>query len=116
VPHIIVEYSTNVEKAADMQTLTTRLHEALAEKLGSAERIKTRAVAADYVVIGDKPPGGGAMAHITLLLLEGRNDATKQEYGQALHKVAVDSIHPVLPDCKITLEVRDMEKASYILG
>ncbi len=52
---------------------------------------------------------------MTLLLLEGRDVATKKQYGDALHKIAKDHVESELPNAAVTLEIRDMNKDTYYL-
>ena len=114
MPHIIVEYSATLEDKVSLPNVLQGLHEALAGQGIDKARIKTRGIRIDHAVVGDAGPDG-VMAHTTLLLLEGRDVATKQQYGQALHAVVQERIGQSVPECKITLEVRDMEKETYIL-
>lgn len=115
MPHIVIEYSSNVEPSVDMGAVVNAAHKSLGENLGdAASRIKTRAVPMPHYAVGDDG-ADGHMVHITLLLLEGRDDDTKNKYGGDIHKAVGDIVQVKLPDCKITLEVRDMTKAHYIL-
>jgi len=86
----------------------------LLEKFGIS-RIKTRGVLLAHSVVGNDAADIGQMVHITLLLLEGRDEATKKQYSVPLHKIAKNMIVVKFPNCAVTLEVRDMEQASYIL-
>lgn len=114
MPHIIVEYSNNLPPEIDVQNMIEGLHSALSEEGVDKARIKTRAIELESYAVGDKGKAG-AMVHVTLLLLEGRDIPTKQQYGQALHKVASDTVKSSVPDCAVTLEVRDMVSEAYIL-
>ncbi|MEM6781399.1 MAG: hypothetical protein AAF569_06000 [Pseudomonadota bacterium] len=114
MPHIILEYSSALEDKLDLPEILESLHNTLAEQGVDKARIKTRGVKLDHAVVDDQGTDG-LMAHATLLLLEGRDVSTKQQYGQALHGVMKDKIISAAPECKLTLEVRDMEKDTYIL-
>lgn len=114
MPHIIVEYSPNLEPEVNIAVLLPSMHAALASQGVDSARIKTRATALNHYVVGDKG-NVGAMMHITLLLLEGRDDETKQQYSQPIYKVAVDAVKASDKPCAVTLEVRDMSAATYIL-
>lgn len=115
MPHIIVEYSQNMGPDLDIPDILTDLHETLAAQGVDKARIKTRAIPLLHSVVGSNEANEGTMAHATLLLLEGRDVATKQAYGQALHKVLAAAVKTPFPDCAVTLEVRDMVKDTYIL-
>lgn len=113
MPHIVIETSKNVAEAVNRTALVEDAHNALAKELGEAIRIKTRLMVAEEVVVGDEGTSG-AMMHVTLLLLEGRDVPTKQQYSGAI----LEAVKPHLADiagCKLTLEVRDMDKDTYIL-
>ena len=114
MPHIIMEYTKSLGEHVNMNDLVQAMHNTLADQGVDAGRIKTRAIPLDHVVAGDLGLGG-LMAHTTLLLLEGRDIAIKQQYGNAIHTIMKVYIEPLAPECKLTLEVRDMEKETYIL-
>lgn len=110
MPHIIVEYSQNLQGELDVPALLTSLHETLAAGGIDKSRIKTRAIVCEAVV-GEKGLSG-KMAHATLLLLEGRDIPTKKQYGDALHAVLKNAV----PEgCAATLEIRDMIKETYYM-
>lgn len=115
MPHIVLEYSQHIEDEIDVPALLTSMHDALANEGVDKSRIKTRGVLLAHSVVGNDAANAGQMAHITLLLLEGRDEATKKQYSVPLHQIAKDMITAKFPDCAVTLEVRDMEQATYIL-
>ncbi len=111
MPHIILEYSKSIETHVDISAALSDMHDTLAAQGVDKARIKTRAVSLEHNIIGDTGPTG-QMIHVTLLLLEGRDVATRQQYGQALY----DILQPYVPEaCSLTLEVREMHKDTYIL-
>ncbi|MGH1375262.1 MAG: 5-carboxymethyl-2-hydroxymuconate Delta-isomerase [Alphaproteobacteria bacterium] len=114
MPHITVEYSKNIGDIIVMSKLVEDLHESLAAQGIDKARIKTRAYACDYVVVGDQA-SHGHMIHATLLLLEGRDVATKKQYGDALHKTMKGYVDGVVRNCAVTLEIRDMAKDTYYM-
>lgn len=110
MPHIIVEYSPDLEERSDLPALLQTLHEALAAQGIDAARIKTRGIALTHAYVGTQG-FAGSMAHITLLLLAGRDTATKKQYGDVLHGLAKAAIQ----DAAVTLEIRDMDKETYYM-
>ena len=113
MPHIVIEASKNVAEAVDTANLVIDAHEALAGKGVDKSRIKTRLMVAHEVCVGTESING-TMVHVTLLLLEGRDVDTKNNYSTAI----LNAIKPhleKLPNCAITCEVRDMEKDTYVL-
>ena len=114
MPHIIVEYSPSLESEIDMLQMLGDMHQSLGQALGGVERIKTRGIKIDHHIIGDQG-ADGRMMHVTLLLLEGRDTETKKTYSEPLCEIAKKYTNSFSTPCKVTLEVRDMEKDTYIL-
>lgn len=114
MPHIIIEYSKNLGEIIEISDLVSGLHKALSDEGIDRARIKTRAYAIDYVMVGDHDLSGH-MIHTTLLLLEGRDLETKKQYGDALHKTMHEQIDGIVNECAVTLEIRDMDKDTYYL-
>src|SRR5262245_28273489 len=113
MPHIIVEYSDNLT-GLNLAGLLDGLHEGLAGAGVDKARIKTRAVKLTDYVVADKG-STGEMVHVTLLILEGRDLATKKKLGDPLYEVAKKFAHTKYPDCKVTLEIREMSKDTYYM-
>lgn len=114
MPHIIIEHSDNLNSHVDFQALVEDTQNALADEGIDKARIKSRAIPLTHYVVGEKGKEG-AMIHITLLLLEGRDVETKQQYSQAIYQLAKKSVEDYDGYCAVTLEVRDMDAPTYIL-
>lgn len=114
MPHIILEYSSDLETKTDVQSLLQGMHDALSNEGVDRSRIKTRAISLPHYVVGDQGKDG-SMAHITLLLLEGRDDATKKQYSTPIHQLVKSKLSADIPNIAVTLEVRDMDAETYIL-
>lgn len=114
MPHITVEYSTDIADHINFPALLRDLHQALADEGIDISRIKTRGIPLPYVVVGDNS-GRRNMVHLTLLLLAGRDTATKKQYADPLYALLKERIHAAMPKCAITLEVRDMDPDTYYL-
>lgn len=115
MPHIIVEYSQNIEGRVSIPDMLTQMHDALSGQGVDKGRIKTRGTALNHSIVGNAAANEGQMVHITLLLLEGRDTGTKKQYSEPLHGIACKIAQGAFPDCTVTLEVRDMSAATYIL-
>ncbi len=111
MPHIIVEYSKDIEKSVDIPNMLSKLHNKLAEQGIYSTRIKSRAIACDHVVVGDKG-ASGCLMHLTLLILEGRDLATKKNFGDPLYQIMNDYASD---NCAATLEIREMNKETYYM-
>lgn len=114
MPHIIAEYSSNLENEINVPVMLSDVHSALGEGLGGVERIKTRGIKLNHAVVGDQG-AEGRMIHITLLLLEGRDVETKTAYSSGIMNATKKHADALSAPCAITLEVRDMDKDTYIL-
>lgn len=114
MPHIIVEYSRTLEDHLNIPRLLETLHDSLASQGIDKSRIKTRGIKIDHAYVGDYGLKGHMM-HATLLLLEGRDVATKKQYGDPLYAAMKEAVAEKLPNCAATLEIRDMVKDTYYL-
>lgn len=111
MPHIIVEYSANLENQIDIPSMLSGMHDALADQGVDKNRIKTRGISIPHAIVGNQG-ATGKMIHITLLLLEGRDIQTKKTYATPIHTIAKQSAPE---ECAVTLEIRDMVSETYIL-
>lgn len=110
MPHIIVEYTASLQgNGFDVQDLLLGLHQKLASEGIDKARIKTRAIPIEHQCVG-LDEASGRMVHATLLLLEGRDSATKKRYAAPLFSLLKQHAPG---DCATTLEVRDMSKDTY---
>ncbi len=114
MPHITVEYSKNIGDIINVSKMIYDMHNKLVECGVDKERIKTRGVACKYACVGEQG-SRGHMLHTRLLILEGRDKATKKKYGDALHKVMKDYVGEEVKHCSVTLEIRDMDKDFYYM-
>ncbi len=112
MPHIIIEYSANLLPDLDVPKMLGTLHDSLAASGVDKGRIKTRAIKIDHAFVGEKG-ASGSMIHGTLLLIEGRDIATKKKLADPLFAALKDAAGG--PDIAVTFEVRDMVKDTYYL-
>lgn len=84
MPHIVIEYSANLDGALDIQALVDAMH-ATALKTGvfPAGGARTRAARRDHYRVADGRPDA-AFIHVMVRVGSGRDDATRQAAGQAL--------------------------------
>ena len=84
MPHVIVEYSANLDGALDVQHLVDDLHQVVADS-GVAEiaAIRTRAKRRDVYRIADGSPKN-AFVHITMRLRIGRSEEIRTKLADAL--------------------------------
>lgn len=111
MPHIIAEYSANLEDCLDAQALVDDLHQAaidadVAELVG----IRSRAVARRHFRVGDGNPANGFM-HIVARLRRGRTEENRRALGQALLAAAdrrLAGVYPAHP-VALTVEVHEID-------
>ncbi len=115
MPHLILEYSTNVRETTKLGPLFSRLHTLLSETAGiDVNNCKSRARPADDYFVAE---GGEreAFVHLDIRFLEGRSTEVKQAVGaQSLEVLRTwfsesDSALAL----QITVEIRDIDRRSY---
>jgi 5-carboxymethyl-2-hydroxymuconate isomerase len=79
MPHIIVEYSANLETRTDIPDLLTRLHAAALETgVFPIGGLRTRAARRDAYVVADSHPDN-AFIHVQIRLGQGRTPDVRQK-------------------------------------
>ena len=111
MPHIIAEYSANLEDRLDVQALVEDLHQAavesaVAELLG----IRSRAVRRTHFRFADGKAENG-FVHITARLRRGRTPEQRKTLGQLLLAAADKRLASVYPSHPIglTVEVHEID-------
>ena len=107
MPHIIIEHTTGkqpTDNAALMQSVHTA---AMTTGLFGEKAIKVRVKAYDAALIGGV---AADFAHITIYLIEGRDDAAKKKLTEVLHQALM--VHFKNYDF-ISVDARDLTKAVY---
>lgn len=84
MPHIIVEYSANLENSIDVRQMVDDLHQTVADS-GVAEiaAIRTRAERRDTFRVADGDPKN-AFVHVTMRLRIGRSEEVRSRLAEAL--------------------------------
>lgn len=109
MPHLIVEYSNNLNLPA--QPLLHTLHGVLlASGQFEEDHIKVRTRRYDDYLTGGSAADG--FVHITLFLLDGRSEAVKHALGQALSEAVRQALGSAA-GTQITVDTRDMVRATY---
>ncbi len=108
MPHIIAEYSKNLEQRCDMRSLIEALHQSvLATGLGALDALRTRAEPRDLYVIADGAPQNGFLA-ITARLAPGRSSADQQRLLNALLGSAEVSLGDAAADVMLSAEYQEI--------
>lgn len=111
MPHIIAEYSANLEDGLDVQALVDDLHQAAIDsRVAELVGIRTRAVRRAHFRVADGNAANG-FVHITARLRRGRPEAVRKALGAALLAAAdkrlatVYAAHPI----GLTVEVHEID-------
>ena len=116
MPHLILEYSKNIEGDVEIEGLMRKLHQAIfATGLWELSALRTRAEPRDKYHIADGDPTHGFM-HLMVRIRAGRDNATKEKLGQDLLKVMVDWLEPSFAKRKIAInaEITEVSPTSYL--
>ena len=115
MPHTILEYSDNIVDSADLQPFWAQLHPVLAATAPCRlQDIKSRAHRCDEFRMAD---GRWELAfvHLTLLMMEGRDEATLKKVGEGALAILQEHFPRTLAqrEADFTVEIRPMRKDSY---
>jgi 5-carboxymethyl-2-hydroxymuconate isomerase len=113
MPHVIVEYSANLEAKIRIDQLLQALHETV-ERSGIAELagIRTRAQRREHFRVADNDPANAFMA-IYVRVAQGRNLETRQRLADLVFKAASEHLAPVFANTPLALstEVQEIDPA-----
>ena len=115
MPHLVLEYSSNVPHTRDLAVVLQQLHEALAAS-GSFDlaKIKSRAVRHDVFRVADGAEDR-AFVHLTAAVLDGREAEALRRAAGALLGVLDSAFARARAErrCDLTLEVREVPQSLY---
>ncbi len=96
MPHVMVEYSANLDNSMDVQGLLNALHQAMIDS-GQAplEGIRTRAMRREHFCVADRNPDN-AFVHIIVRMREGRPKEAYQKVADMLMAAAETSLEQTL--------------------
>lgn len=110
MPHLIIEYSSNVHSLAKPAEILRIGHKIMTESgLFSVPDIKSRIYEAHDFLVGEKGDTG-TFVHVRVYLLEGRSSEKKQALSEALRdalKLPLEKID------QLSIDIRDITKDTY---
>jgi len=109
MPHIVIEHSARLDASHDLQALCDALWDIFANhpEITDPATVRVRTIASTASRIGVEPQ---TFAHATLLLLPGRDEATRR----ALAELILNTLDDFLPDVgSLTVRVDHLD-APYI--
>ena len=115
MPHLIVEYSANLESRIDISDLVRRVHEAsIATGVFETATVRTRGERREHYAIADGHPDNAFVA-VIVRIATGRDAETRKRIGQAIFGAVcnyLERIYETMP-IGISLEVQDMDTVEF---
>jgi 5-carboxymethyl-2-hydroxymuconate isomerase len=111
MPHIIIEYSANLEERMDLPGLIKKLHLAtVGMEVFSLAAARTRAERRDYYRIADNNPEN-SFVHVIVRIGHGRSLEVKQQVGKVLFEALCEHLQPIYDTSPlgITLEIQEID-------
>lgn len=116
MPHLIVEYSINLEKRISVRDLLKHVHEAaLASGVFKIGGIRTRAAPRDIYIVADGDPDN-AFIHVEGRIGKGRDAETRKRLAEALLEVLREQTKSVFATSGLglTVEIRELDDAASV--
>ena len=113
MPHLMIDYSVNVETDVDIGALCDTLRDVAASiDAFPLAGVKVRAVRVDHYAIADGNPEHGFI-DISVRIREGRDIQTKQNAAQKIFDAANEFVADVMQNrsLALSLELRDIDAA-----
>lgn len=115
MPHVIVEYTSNLDNSMDVQGLLNALHQAMIDT-GHAPipGLRTRAVRREHYCVADCAPDT-AFVHIIVRMREGRPKEVYQKVGEALMAAAEKALEKTLQKhpMQLALEMHEITELTF---
>ena len=109
MPHIIIEYSANLEPQLDIPGFMAAMHAAgLATGLFELGGIRVRALRRDQFIVADGDPAN-AYVHVTARIGHGRPLEKRKALGEALFNAASTYLEPVFATRPLALQLEIQE-------
>jgi 5-carboxymethyl-2-hydroxymuconate isomerase len=105
MPHVVVEYSANLEEELDIRSLIGKIHDAvLASGVFKVGAVRTRGERRDVYVIADGDPAN-AFVHVDLRVAPGRDTITRRRVAQGVFDTVVLETRDVFARTGLALSV-----------
>ena len=111
MPHLIVEYSANLERRADIGALCRRLLRAVLETgLFEVGAVRVRAVRCDHYAIADMAPDN-SFVDLNFRIGRGRSLEEKKRAGETIFAAAGEALASLFesPHFALSLEIREID-------
>jgi 5-carboxymethyl-2-hydroxymuconate isomerase len=115
VPHITLEYSSNLVEQKDLVPVLKKAQVLLSESLpAQLDQFKSRALGADVFLVGDGNHRN-AFVHMQVDVMAGRSDETLSKAGHQLIDLLKDSFKQTIKShgLSISVEISELSKAYF---
>jgi 5-carboxymethyl-2-hydroxymuconate isomerase len=117
MPHVIVEYSVNIEAEITPQRLVDEIHQAaLASGIAEPVAVRTRLKRREHFRVGDGSPQN-AFVHIDIRARKGRSLEQKKHAVQVIYDQANKTLEPVFQarPLALTVEIHEIDPDTRLL-
>ncbi|MCZ7658735.1 MAG: hypothetical protein M5U07_13210 [Xanthobacteraceae bacterium] len=117
MPHVIIEYSANIESEISAQRLVDEMHAAaLATAIADPAGFRTRAARRPHFRVGDGDPKNG-FVHVTARIRDGRSVEQKRALAEALMAALETALAPALAarPMALAVEVQEIDSQTRLL-
>ena len=109
MPHLIIEYSANLEDSLNLDGLMTKLRDqAVASGVFPLAGVRVRAARRDRYLVADGAPDNG-FVHLTARIGHGRDAATRRLAAEALFAVLCEHLRTLFDECGLGLSFEMVE-------
>ncbi|MCX7090425.1 MAG: 5-carboxymethyl-2-hydroxymuconate Delta-isomerase [Legionellales bacterium] len=115
MPHIILEYSKNIDHGLNVNPFFDKLHQILEAELPTQlSSCKSRCVINDIFYVGNGHPNN-AYVHLTIKILPGRSDKNKEQLGEITIKLMGDFFQKYNSrlNLQLSVEIIDLPQHYY---
>jgi 5-carboxymethyl-2-hydroxymuconate isomerase len=115
MPHLIVEYSSNLDDRLDIRALVGVVHDAaVATGIFELKQIRTRAERREVYVLANGDPEN-AFVLVTVRMLRGRDQETRRRVGDAIFRALGQYLQPVAEQAPlaVSLEVQEIDPVAF---
>jgi 5-carboxymethyl-2-hydroxymuconate isomerase len=116
MPHVVVEYSSNLEPAIDIRRLIADVHQTiLASGVFEIGAVRTRAARHDVFLVADGDPAN-AFVHVTVRMAQGRDSTTRKRLAQKVLDTvaAVTSTVFRRSGLGLSVEINEIDRATSV--
>jgi 5-carboxymethyl-2-hydroxymuconate isomerase len=116
MPHITVEYSSNLDPRISMREVIEGIHAAVVAD-GAFEKggVRTRAISQDLYVVADGDPKN-SFIHVDMRIAPGRSAETRQRVAQSILDVLRERTKEIMKQygLGISIEIREIDQTASL--